>query len=130
MEQEMLEVSDSSPELSQFMDKSTLSIFCFEIQDHLLRRWSKPGKFFGERVSYSQFPIYGDRLRELRAYMDNQKPKGLRALWRDRRNSNTYYTFWFVTIFGSLSIFLATCGLAVSVAQTWATFHTIQNSNN
>jgi len=54
--------------------------------------------------------------------MDSQQPKGLRALWKDRRNSNTYYTFWFVTIFGTCSVFLATCALAVGIAQTWAAF--------
>lgn len=128
-EQEIQEESDNSPALSHFMGKSTLSDFCFETQDHLLTRWTNPGKTARERLSYSQFPIYGDRLRELRAYMDSQQPKGLRALWRDKRNSNTYYTFWFVAIFGSLSVFLAMCALAVSIAQTWATFHTMSISN-
>jgi len=95
------------------------------MSDHLLLRWSPDGKLPHERISYSQFPIYADRLRELRTYMDSQQPTGLRALWKDRRNSNTYYTFWFVTIFGTLSVFLATCALAVSIAQTWAAFRQV-----
>lgn len=123
-EQMIHELSDADPDLSSFTGKSTSSKYYFETRDHLRFRWSEPGKSLHERISFSQFPIYGDRLRALRAYMDTQQPKGLRALWRDRRNSNTYYTFWFVAIFGSLSVFLATCALAVSIAQTWATFHT------
>lgn len=124
-EQEIREQPEQGPELSRFMNKSTSSDFCFETRDHLLLQWSNPGKTIRERLSYSQFPIYGDRLRQLRAYMDTQQPKGLRALWRDKRNSNSYYTFWFVVVFGSVSVFLGTCALAVSIAQTWATFQTL-----
>lgn len=116
--QEVHESFEAGAELSRFMDKSALYKFCFEIRDHLLLRWSKSGKGVSERISYSQFPIYGDRLRELRTFMDTQQPKGLRALWRDKRNSNTYYPFWFVALFGSLSVFLAACALAVLIAQT------------
>ncbi len=114
---------ECEPELSSFFEKSTPSQFCLEIDEHLARRWPNLGEIRHDRVFYSHFPIYGDRLRELRGYMDSQDPQGLRALWRDRRNSNTYYTFWFVAIFGSLSVLLATCALAVSIAQTWAAFH-------
>ncbi len=128
-EQEIHEQPQQGPELSRFMDQSTSSDFCFETRDHLLLQWSNPGKTVHERLSYSQFPIYGDRIRELRAYMDSQQPKGLRALWRDKRNSNSYYTFWFVVVFGSLSVFLGTCALAVSIAQTWATFQGISPSD-
>lgn len=129
-EQEIRDFSETAPKLSRFMDKSLTSSYCFETRDHLLFRLSKRGSLPHERLSYSQFPAYAARLRELRAYMDAQKPKGLRALWRDRRDSNTYYTFWFVAIFGSLSVLLATCALAVSIAQTWATFHTLPSSNS
>lgn len=101
---------------------SSLKSFDLFTSDHLLLRWSPNSKLPHSRISYSQFPVYGARLRELRTYMDSQQPTGLRALWKDRRNSNGYYTFWFVTIFGTLSVFLATCALAVSIAQTWAAF--------
>lgn len=124
-EQAVHEVSETDPDLSGFTGKLSPSKYCFETRDHLMFQWSEPGKVLHERMSFSQFPIYGGRLRALRAYMDAQQPKGLRALWRDRRNSNTYYTFWFVVIFGSLSVLLATCALAVSIAQTWATFHPV-----
>lgn len=130
-EQEIHEQSEQGPKLSQLMHgQSTLSDFCFETRDHLLLQWSNPAKTVGERLSYSQFPIYGDRIRQLRAYMDTQQPKGLRALWRDKRNSNSYYTFWFVVVFGSLSVFLGTCALVVSIVQTWATFRGLPHSND
>lgn len=117
---------DTGPLLSTFArSSSSLKDYCLEMSDHVLMRWSPDGKLPHERISYSQFPIYADRLRELRTYMDSQQPTGLRALWKDRRNSNTYYTFWFVTIFGTLSVFLATCALAVSIAQTWAAFRQV-----
>ena len=118
---------DSGPFISKFTTNSSLSDYCYEMHDHLLLQWSKDGKLPHERISYSQFPIYADRLRELRIYMDSQQPTGLRALWKDRRNSNTYYTFWFVTIFGSLSVFLAACALAVGIAQTWAAFRQLDS---
>ncbi|KAK0108664.1 stretch-activated cation channel mid1 [Cadophora gregata] len=73
-------------------------------------------------VSYSQFGVFQTRLRQLRHYMDSQKPRGIRQLWKDKRDTLNYYTFWAVIIFGSLSIFLAFFSLAVSIAQTVASF--------
>ena len=128
-EQEIYETSETAPSLSSFTrsSRSGRAKYCFEMQDHLLLRWSKDRKLPHERISYSQFPIYEQRLRELRSYMDSQQPKGLRALWKDKRNSNTYYTFWFVVVFGSLSVLLGFCGLAVAIAQTWAQYQTLNN---
>ena len=75
-------------------------------------------------VKYSQFPLFETRLRELRHYMDSQKPHSLRQLWKDNRDSINYYTFWGVIIFGSLSVALSLFSLAVSIAQTVAAFRT------
>jgi hypothetical protein len=77
-------------------------------------------------VSYAQFPIFETRLRQLRHYMDSQKPRGLRQLWKDNRDSLNYYTFWGVIIFGLLSVFLTFFSLAVSVAQTIASFRALE----
>ena len=79
-------------------------------------------------VPYAQFPVFENRLRQLRHYMDSQKPRGIRQLWRDKRDTLNYYTFWGVIIFGSLSIFLAFFSLAVSVAQTVASFKALNAS--
>jgi hypothetical protein len=57
--------------------------------------------------------------------MGSQKPRGLRQLWKDNRDSLNYYTFWGVIIFGLLSVFLGFFSLAVSVAQTIASFRAL-----
>ncbi|KAE9367031.1 hypothetical protein N431DRAFT_82491 [Stipitochalara longipes BDJ] len=75
--------------------------------------------------SYSEFTVFENRIRQLVYYMDTQKPQGFRQLWRDKRDTLSYYTFWGVIIFGSLSIFLALFSLAVSIAQTVAGFRAL-----
>ena len=57
--------------------------------------------------------------------MDSQKPSGLLALWRDKRDSGQWHTFWLVCIVGGISIILALASLAVSIAQTAATFEAL-----
>lgn len=90
--------------------------FCCEVQDHMEPPYASPSI---ERITFTQYPFYHHRLRELRSYMDSRQPRGLAALWRDRRNSNLYYTFWFVLIFGVLGMILAFGTLAVAVLQAW-----------
>lgn len=80
----------------------------------------------GESLVYSSFPIFEMRLRELRAYMDSIKPYGLHQLLRDNRDSLTYYTFWGVIVFGTLSVVVALFALGISVAQTVASFKALQ----
>jgi hypothetical protein len=82
----------------------------------------------GLPVSYDQFPLFETRLRQLRRYMDSQKPRGLRQLWKDNRDSLGYYTFWGVIIFGGLTVVLALFSLSVSVAQTVAAFRALDAS--
>ncbi|KAM0132167.1 hypothetical protein ACHAP3_006605 [Botrytis cinerea] len=73
-------------------------------------------------IAYSNFGMFEDRVRDLRQYMDNQKPHGLRQLLRDSRDALNYYTFMGVIIFGLLTVFLALASFFVSVAQTYAAF--------
>jgi hypothetical protein len=61
--------------------------------------------------------------------MDNEKPRGFRQLWKDNRDSLNYYTFWGVIILGGLSVALALFSLAVSVAQTVASFQALARSS-
>lgn len=82
-------------------------------------RWRIPSS---GRLAYSEFPIFERRLRALRAYMDRAKPRGLLELWKDNRDSLTYYTFWGVIIFGVGSFLVAFLSLAVSISQTVAAF--------
>ena len=71
---------------------------------------------------FEKYGIFENRLRELKAYMDSQKPGGIRALWRDKRDTLQWYTFWAVIIVGSLGIFLSFLGLIVTTVQTIGTF--------
>jgi hypothetical protein len=79
-------------------------------------------------IPYARFPLFETRLRQLRHYMDGQKPRGFRQLWKDNRDSLNYYTFWGVIVFGGLSVILALFSLAVSIAQTVASFRALAGS--
>jgi hypothetical protein len=74
---------------------------------------------------FSSYPLFGDRLRELKAYMDRQKPKSLWAIWKDRRDTVSYFTFWAVIVIGGVGILLALVSIAVSSAQTVAAFEAL-----
>lgn len=76
-------------------------------------------------LTYAEFPIFENRLRQLRAYMDNCKPKSFRDLYRDKRDTLNYYTFWGVIIFGVSSVLLGFFSLGVSAAQTVAAWKAI-----
>ena len=79
--------------------------------------------------SFSDFPRFGSRLREIKFYMDNQKPSGWYEMWKDKRDRVQYVTFWAVLVFGTISIVLALVSIAVSSAQTVAAFRSVQGSN-
>ncbi|KAL9010907.1 MAG: hypothetical protein Q9173_004198 [Seirophora scorigena] len=99
--------------------------FCTEPEFHLSMRQQGGKKGFLNKLSYSDFPHYEHRLRELRAYMDSQQPKGLKGLWQDRRDSYAFFTLWLAIVFGILTIVLAVGSLAVAIAQTWAQFRSL-----
>ena len=78
-----------------------------------------------ESQAFEDYVIWGDRLRQLQALIDQRyqrKPKTFKQLWTDRRDAANYYTFWTVIAVGSTSIFLALASLAVTTAQTVASF--------
>jgi hypothetical protein len=77
-------------------------------------------------IPYSRYPILATRIKLLNDYMEQQKPRGFIALWRDKRDSNSWYTFWAAVIFGVSALMLALAGLAVSSAQTWASFKALE----
>ena len=79
-----------------------------------------------ELEKYSAYPIFGDRLRELKGYMDKQRPKNLRQLFKDRRDTVGYWAFWAVIAVGGLSILLALISIAVSSAQVVAGFRALK----
>ncbi|KAL9631468.1 MAG: hypothetical protein Q9204_004216 [Flavoplaca sp. TL-2023a] len=105
--------------LSRFwQDDPEMTRFCYEMTDHLLLPW--PDHRDLRRVTYDEYPIYYDRLWKLRCYMDAQQPVGLRGLWRDKRNTNAYYTFWIAVGFGIASILLSAFALAAATVQAYS----------
>ncbi|OBT42936.1 hypothetical protein VE00_07300 [Pseudogymnoascus sp. WSF 3629] len=97
---------------------------------HLRYRQTRQAALNKISIPFAEFPALESRLRQLRHYMDDQKPRGIRQLWRDNRDSSNYYTFWLVVAFGLLSVTLAMFSLAVSVAQTWASFRALDQSSS
>ncbi|CAF9931198.1 MAG: hypothetical protein ALECFALPRED_004952 [Alectoria fallacina] len=75
--------------------------------------------------SFSHFPRFSSRLREIKFYMDNQKPSGWYQMWKDKRDRVQHVTFWAVLVFGTISITLALISIAVSSAQTVAAFRSV-----
>lgn len=78
-----------------------------------------------DQVSYELYPNLAPRIKILIGHLEKQKPKGFVALWKNQRDSNTWYTFWAAVIFGVTALVLAAGSLAVSAAQTWATFRAL-----
>lgn len=63
-----------------------------------------------EREEYDlagDFPHLRGRLVRLNEYAAGRKPRSIRQLWGDRRDSTAWLALWSVLIFGTLSIFLA-----------------------
>lgn len=89
-----------------------------DIEYHLLRAHKK----LPVSQKFERYEIWGDRLRQLKAYMDSQKPGGIRGLWADKRDSLQWYTFWAVIIVGGASVMLSVLGLMVAIVRTVGTF--------
>lgn len=63
-----------------------------------------------EREEYhlaGDFPHLGSRLARLNRYASRKRPRSMRQLWRDKRDSTAWLALWSVLIFGSVSILLA-----------------------
>ena len=73
-------------------------------------------------ASYKQFPTYERNIRILKSYMAQQRARTLRDLWRDRRDTLSWYTFWAVLVVGGAGLILTLASLGVSTAQTVAAF--------
>lgn len=118
-ERQLDTTSGDFPNMSSlWQDDPEMTRFCHEMEDHLRLPWPNSRQL--RRVTYAEYPIYYERLRNLRCYMDAQQPDGWRALWRDKRNPNAYYTFWIAISFGLLSILLAFLALAAAVVQAYS----------
>lgn len=65
------------------------------------------------------FPVLRERIAILQQQLTHVRPRGWRAIWRDRRDSAQWYTFWAVIMFGSVATFLAIAQTALQGIQTF-----------
>ena len=71
------------------------------------------------------FPLYGERLLTLRSLL---KPKGLRELWKDKRDSLQWYTFWAVVFLGITGVVLGLLQIALAIVQAYASMAALHQS--
>ncbi|KAK4116310.1 hypothetical protein N656DRAFT_774537 [Canariomyces notabilis] len=74
------------------------------------KRFECPVAKLVERDVYdleADFPHLRGRIALLSGYAASRKPRNVRQLWTDRRDSTSWLALWSVLIFGSLSILLA-----------------------
>ncbi|THV52154.1 hypothetical protein BGAL_0087g00140 [Botrytis galanthina] len=70
--------------------------------------------------SYSKatdFPIFAARLSIIQEYIQRQNPETISMLWKDRRNLLQWYTFWAVSIIGTLGILLSVIQTGLNAVQ-------------
>jgi len=65
------------------------------------------------------FPVLRQRIAILQHQLTHVKPRGWRAIWRDRRDSAQWYTFWAVIVFGSVGTLLAIIQTVLQGVQTF-----------
>lgn len=64
-----------------------------------------------------QFPILRSRIAVLHRLLSASKPRGWRELWRDKRDSAGWFTFWIVLIFGGVAILLSALQVLLQILQ-------------
>ncbi|KAI9794606.1 MAG: hypothetical protein M1816_004493 [Peltula sp. TS41687] len=63
------------------------------------------------------FPILRSRIAVLHQHLSSMKPRGWRELWRDRRDTAQWYTFWAVMVIGGCGIVLTLVQVGLQAAQ-------------
>lgn len=63
------------------------------------------------------FPVLRSRLSTLAYEMSIRKPRSWRALWKDKRDSAQWATFWTVIIFGLISLLLSLIQVILQATQ-------------
>lgn len=77
-------------------------------------------ELFKERDFYRlkrDFPILRSRLAILSHQMSNMKPRGWKELWKDRRDSANWFTFWAVIVIGGAGVLLAVIPVLLQAIQ-------------
>jgi hypothetical protein len=73
------------------------------------------------------FPHLRPKLDIIRHAIEAESPRNLLGLWKDKRNTLSWWTFWAVVVIGGLGLLLAAAQTAVSIAQLYVSEH--QRSN-
>ncbi|KAL8936846.1 MAG: hypothetical protein Q9216_004713 [Gyalolechia sp. 2 TL-2023] len=63
------------------------------------------------------FPVLRSRISRLHKILSAKKPRSWQELWRDKRDSAGWYTFWTVLIFGAVSILLSFLQVVLQMVQ-------------
>ncbi|KAH8590215.1 hypothetical protein B0O99DRAFT_471687, partial [Bisporella sp. PMI_857] len=69
---------------------------------------------------HDDFPIFGQRLKNINNQVVLARPKGIRELWKDDRDKLQWFTFWAVVILGCSGLLLSICQTGLAAAQVWA----------
>lgn len=67
----------------------------------------------------SSFPFLSIRFQELSIYLETTKPRSWIELWKDRRDSAQWLTFWTVLLFGCCGLVLSFLGTVAQILQLW-----------
>lgn len=79
---------------------------------------------FTEQQTYSasefgDFKIFGSRLLRLQEHCSQQNPTDVWDMWRDRRDRQSWITFWAVIIIGGASIIISFIQMILTAVQVW-----------
>lgn len=61
------------------------------------------------------FPMMQAKIDFLVDVVANKQPKSLAELWKDKRNTAQWYTFWAVIFYGTLGLLVSLAQLATSI---------------
>jgi hypothetical protein len=101
------------------------------VDPYLSQLCGRSSRIANQRNSYSkltEFPILAARLSVLQDYIQRQNPNSLRMIWRDKRNSYQWWTFWAVVVFGCMSIVLSLVQTVLSAIQVYYVAHPPPNN--
>lgn len=65
------------------------------------------------------FPMMQSKLDFLNTIIQHKEPRTFSQLWKDKRNTHQWYTFWAIIFYGSLGLVIALAQLAVAIIQLY-----------
>lgn len=69
------------------------------------------------------FPMLRSRLATLKRQLSVSKPRGWKELWRDKRDSAHWFTFWAVIIIGGAGLLLTFLQVVLQIVQVAQSAH-------